>query len=40
MERVLDVYKLAYAEDYPFFCMDVSLKQLIEQVASTSMKSG
>ncbi len=40
MERVLDVYKLPYDEDYPVVCMDESPKQLIEQVASTAMKPG
>jgi hypothetical protein len=40
MERVLDVYKLPYDIDYPVVCMDESPKQLIEQVASTAMKSG
>jgi hypothetical protein len=40
MEQVLDVYKLAYDEDYPVVCMDESPKQLIEEVASTPMKSG
>ena len=40
MEHVLDVYKLPYDEDYPVVCMDESPKQLIEQVASTSIKPG
>ncbi len=40
MEQVLDVYKLAYDEDYPVVCMDESPKQLIEEVASTPMKPG
>lgn len=40
MERVLDVYKLPYDEDYPVVCMDESPKQLIEEVASTAMKPG
>lgn len=40
MERVLDVYKLPYNEDYPVVCMDESPKQLIEQLASTAMKPG
>ncbi len=40
MERVLDVYKLPYDEDYPVVCMDESPKQLIEQIASTPMKPG
>ena len=40
MERVLDVYKLPYNEDYPVVCMDESPKQLIEQIASTAMRPG
>lgn len=40
MEYVLDIYKLAYDEDYPVVCMDESPKQLIEEFASTSMKPG
>jgi hypothetical protein len=40
MERVLDVYKLPYDEDYPVVCMDESPKQLIEELASTAMKPG
>ena len=40
MEQVLDVYKLAFDEDYPVVCMDESPKQLIEEVASTPMKHG
>lgn len=40
MEQVLDVYKLAYDEDYPVICMDESPKQLIEEIASTPIKSG
>ncbi len=40
MERVLDIYKLPYNEDYPVVCMDESPKQLIEQLASTAMKPG
>ena len=40
MERVLDVYKLPYDEDYPVVCMDESPKQLIEEIASTPMKPG
>jgi hypothetical protein len=40
MEHVLDVYKLAYDENYPVVCMDESPKQLIEEVASTPMKPG
>jgi hypothetical protein len=40
MEQVLDVYKLAYDENYPVVCMDESPKQLIEAIASTPMKPG
>jgi transposase len=40
MERVLDVYKLPYNEDYPVVCMDESPKQLIEQLAETPIKPG
>ena len=40
MEHVLDVYKLPYDEDFPVVCMDESPKQLIEEVASTSIKPG
>jgi len=40
MERVLDVYKLPYDEDYPVVCMDESPKQLIEDVASMPIKPG
>lgn len=40
MERVLDIYKLPYNEDYPVVCMDESPKQLIEQLASTAIKPG
>ena len=40
MERVLDVYKLPYDEAFPTVCMDESPKQLIEQIASTPMRSG
>jgi hypothetical protein len=40
MERVLDVYKLAYDENFPTVCMDESPKQLIEQIASTPIKPG
>ena len=40
MEQVLDVYKLAYDEDYPVVCMDESPKQLIEGIASTPIKPG
>tara|TARA_R110001592_G_scaffold83271_1_gene246540 strand:- start:55 stop:678 length:624 start_codon:yes stop_codon:yes gene_type:complete len=40
MERVLDVYKLAYDPDHPVVCMDESPKQLIEEVASTPLAPG
>ena len=41
MERVLDVYKRPYNEDYPVVCMDESPKQLIEEACpSTPMRSG
>lgn len=40
MERVLDIYKLPYDEDYPVVCMDESPKQLIEEVASVPMGQG
>jgi len=40
MEQVLDIYKLAYDEDYPVICMDESPKQLIEEIASMPMKPG
>jgi len=40
MERVLDVYKLPYDEDYPLVCKNESPKQLIEQIASIAMKPG
>ena len=40
MEHVLDVYKLPYDENIPVVCMDESPKQLIEELASTSMKPG
>lgn len=41
MERVLDVYKRPYNEDYPVVCMDESPKQLIEDACpSTPMKPG
>lgn len=40
MEHVLDVYKLAYDEDYPVVCMDESPKQMIEEIASTPIKPG
>ena len=41
MERVLDVYKRPYNEDYPVVCMDESPKQLIEDIKiPVPMKSG
>jgi hypothetical protein len=41
MERVLDVYKRPYCEDYPVICMDESPKQLIEEGRSSiAMKPG
>jgi len=40
MEHVLDVYKEAHDKDYPVVCMDVSPKQLIEEVTSTPIMSG
>ena len=41
MERVLDVYKKPYQEDYPVVCMDESPKQLIEELRpSIPMKPG
>ncbi len=40
IEQVLDVYKLAYDEDYPVVCMDESPKKLIEEIASTPIKPG
>ncbi len=40
MEHVLDVYKEAYDADYPVVCTDESPKQLIEEVASTSIMPG
>jgi len=40
MEQALDVYKLAYDQNYPVVCMDESPKKLIEEVASTPMKPG
>ena len=40
MEHVLDVYKLAYDEDYPVVSMDESPKQLIEEIASIPIKPG
>lgn len=41
MERVLDVYKRPYSNDYPVLCMDESPKQLIEDVCtSIAMKPG
>lgn len=40
MEHVLDVYKRPYNDKYPVLCMDESPKQLIEDVATSSMKPG
>jgi len=41
MEKVLDVYKKPYDENYPVVCMDESPKQLIEEGRpSTKMKQG
>lgn len=41
MERVLDVYKRPYDEDYPVVCMDESPKQLIEEAQpSLAMRPG
>lgn len=41
MERVLDVYKKPYDEEFPVVCMDESPKQLIEEVRpSRAMKPG
>jgi len=40
MEKVLDVYKLPYDEDYPVVCMDESPKQLIEDIATTPISPG
>lgn len=40
MERILDIYKLPYDEDIPVVCMDESPKQLIEDIASTTMQKG
>lgn len=41
MEKVLDVYKLPYNEDFPVVCMDESPKQLImETRLSIPMKPG
>jgi len=40
MERVLDVYKQPYDEEYPVVCMDESPKQLIEALATTVIKPG
>ncbi len=41
MEKVLDVYKKSYDENYPVVCMDESPKQLIEEGRpSTEMKPG
>ena len=40
MERVLDVYKRPYNEEFPVICMDESPKQLIETVQEEKMESG
>jgi len=40
MEKVLDVYKMPYKEDYPVVCMDESPKQLIEDLASVPIRKG
>lgn len=40
MEYVLDVYKRPYNNKYPVVCMDESPKQLIEDVATSSMIPG
>jgi hypothetical protein len=41
MEKMLDVYKKPYKEDFPFVCMDESPKQLIqESKPSIPMKVG
>jgi hypothetical protein len=41
MERVLDVYKKLYDEEFPVVCMDESPKQLIEEgQPSQRMKPG
>jgi len=40
MEQVLDVYKQPYDKNYPVVCMDESPKQLIEELASTSIRPG
>jgi transposase len=40
MERVLDVYKFPYNEDFPVVCMDESPKQLIESVREEKMERG
>lgn len=37
MEQALDVYKLAFNEDYPVVCMNESPKQMIEDIASTQI---
>jgi hypothetical protein len=34
MEKVLEVYKRPYNQDYPVVCMDESSKQLIEEVVT------
>lgn len=41
MEKVLDIYKLAYDENFPVVCMDESPKQLIKETRpSIPMKPG
>ncbi len=41
MEQVLDVYKMAYNENYPVVCMDESPKQLIKETrVPIDMKPG
>ena len=41
MEKVLDVYKRAYARLFPVVCMDESPKQLIKETRSSiAMKPG
>jgi hypothetical protein len=40
MERVLDVYRRPYNEDFPVVCMDESSRQLIESVQEEKMERG
>lgn len=40
MERVLDVYKRPYDENYPVICMDESPKQMIEDIATETIEPG